>query len=127
MADVVQLIINGTPYPITSHDKYRAYPQDLGKTAEMISGRKVKEIRGRKWIIEYNYDYFDDAMLRACLAALRSDELLLVDFLVPESEGRQTANFLCTKEPAPYFAFATDGKGYWHNIGFMLEESDSWR
>ena len=70
---MTQLILNNSIYlPQTSHDKYRCYPTELGTQVDMISGRRVFEIRGSVWMIEYEYDYMGNDLMRQVNAVLRS-------------------------------------------------------
>ena len=55
---MTQLILADNIYlPQTSHDKYKCYPAQLGEQVDMISGRRVLEVRGWVQMIEYEYDY----------------------------------------------------------------------
>lgn len=117
---MVQLTINGVDYPKTSRDKYRCYWKDLGESLRMANGRMVFERRGQVQVIEYTYDYFDDAMRMACLAELRSGNVLQVNYLSPEGDTL-SGQFRCTRFPQPTFAFCRGDKPYWHNYEFTLE------
>ena len=119
---MTQLIINGTEYPETSHDKYKCYTEDLGESMRMITGRLVTEVRATIVAIEYSYDYFEDARMRRCLGDLRGREDLDVQYLDPETGTMKSGVFRCTKKPAPTFAFSVAGQARWHNISFTLEE-----
>ena len=51
---MTQLILADNIYlPQTSHDKYKCYPAQLGEQVDMISGRRVLEVRGWVQMIEY--------------------------------------------------------------------------
>lgn len=117
-----QLIINGVEYPYASNDRYQCYKERLGKEFDMISGRHVMEVRAKVTVIAYQYDYFPPELMRHCLADLRSDQLLVVQYLIPESNDLQKGNFHCTEWPKPKFAFTAGGKPYWHSIQFKLRE-----
>lgn len=69
---MTQLILNNTiVLPETSADKYRCYPAQLTQSIDMISGRRVVEVRGNVQMIEYAYDYMGNDLLRQILAVLR--------------------------------------------------------
>lgn len=121
---MTQLIINGISYPETSHDKYKCYPQDSSQPLTMISGRLVLEISYTKTIIEYSYDYMGDILMRKLLSDLRSGQELDVQYLPDDGSGMQRANFLCTKQPVPAYAFSRGGSPFWHNVSFTLEGVD---
>lgn len=122
---MVQLIIAGTAYPLTSNDKYKCYLRDLGESIRMASGRLVFEKRGSVRVIEYTYDYFGDTLLRKCLADLRSGRELEVSYREPESDTMQSGWFRCTKWPAPTVVFAEGEALCWHNVSFTLEAVDA--
>ena len=119
---MTQLIINGTEYPETSHDKYKCYKKQLGKSMRMASGRMVMEVQATITVLQYSYDYFGDELMRQCLKDLRGGQVLTVDFLPPDSEEMQTGHFFCTALPAPTYAFSVGEAPKWHNVSFTLEE-----
>jgi hypothetical protein len=121
MSKPAQLIINGIELPFTSRDKYRAYMENIGESARMITGRLVRESRAQIWVIDYSYDYFQDELLRRVFPLLCSNEDLTVDFLTPDSEDRLQMTFACTQYPSLGVAFARGGKTFWHNLSFKLE------
>jgi hypothetical protein len=50
---MTQLVINGTTYPETSHDRYRVWIEDLGQMLRMAGGNLVFEKRGQVYKISY--------------------------------------------------------------------------
>lgn len=119
---MTQLIINGTRYPQASRDKYKCYEKELGESQRMINSRLITEIRAYITVIEYNYDYFGNQLMRQCLSDLRSRGDLDVQYLSPTGDTLRQGRFRCTVQPAPTFAFAVGGVPRWHNISFTLEE-----
>lgn len=119
---MTQLIINDIILPKTSRDKYRCYPDILSTQVDMISGRRVVEIRGHVQKIHYSYDYFGDALMRQALAVLRSGSPFTVKYLPDNSGEMITSLFLCESLTNPTFAFARGGTPYWHNVEFVLRE-----
>lgn len=120
---MTQLILNNSIYlPQTSWDKYRCYPSQLGTQVDMISGRRVFEIRGNVWIIEYEYDYMGNDLMRQVNAVLRSGKSFPVAFLPDDSNTMSTSTFLTQDFPMPSFAFSRNGNPYWHNVSFTLRE-----
>ena len=70
---MTQLILNNSIYlPQTSWNKYRCYPAQLSQQVDMISGRRVLEVRGNVQMIEYEYDYMGNDLMRQVNAVLRS-------------------------------------------------------
>lgn len=119
---MTQLIIAGLVLPQTSRDKYSCYEEDLGSQVEMVSGRMVTELRSKVQIINWSYDYLGDELCRPLLNILRSGRSFQVSYLPDTSNELQTSVFLKTSLTNPTFAFARDGKAYWHNIAFTLRE-----
>ena len=121
---MTQLIINGTPYPETSGDKYQVWVEDLGQKIRMAAGNLCFERRGQVYHIIYEYDYFKPSLMNQCLADLRSGNELTVSFLLPDGT-MSTAQFRTLKMPAPVFAFSKgyddEARGIWHGISFELE------
>lgn len=120
---MTQLILNNTIYlPQTSRDKYKCYPAQLGTQVDMISGRRVLEVRGQVQIIEYAYDYMENDLMRQVSAVLRSGQSFLVSYLPDDSDTMTVSTFLTQAFPQPTFAFSRDGVPYWHNVSFTLRE-----
>lgn len=120
---MTQLILNNSIYlPQTSHDKYRCYPTELGTQVDMISGRRVFEIRGSVWMIEYEYDYMGNDLMRQVNAVLRSGQSFPAIFLPDNSDEMSSSTFLTQSFPTPTFAFSRGGVGLWHNVSFVLRE-----
>ena len=120
---MTQLILNNSIYlPQTSHDKYRCYPTELGTQVDMISGRRVFEIRGNVWMIEYEYDYMGNDLMRQVNAVLRSGQSFPVIFLPDNADEMSSSIFLTQSFPTPTFAFSRGGVGLWHNVSFVLRE-----
>ena len=62
---MTQIILNNSIYlPETSRDKYSCYESQLGSTVDMISGRRVLEVRGWVYIVSYQYDYMGNDLMR---------------------------------------------------------------
>lgn len=120
---MTQLILNNSIYlPQTSHDKYRCYPTELGTQVDMISGRRVFEIRGNVWMIEYEYDYMGNDLMRQVNAVLRSGQSFPVISLPDNADEMSSSIFLTQSFPTPTFAFSRGGVGLWHNVSFVLRE-----
>ena len=120
---MTQLILNNSIYlPQTSRDKYRCYPTELGTKVDMINGRRVFEIRGSVWTIEYEYDYMGNELMRQVNAVLRSGQSFPAIFLPDNSDEMSSSTFLTQSFPTPTFAFSRGGVGLWHNVSFVLRE-----
>lgn len=120
---MTQIILNNSIYlPQTSGDKYRAYPSQLSTQVDMISGRRVLEYRGDVWMIEYEYDFMGNDLMRQVNSVLRSGQSFIVTFLPDNSDTMISSTFLTQDFPTPSFAFGRGGVPYWHGIAFTLRE-----
>ena len=120
---MTQLIINNSIYlPQTSRDRYKCYPALLSTSVDMISGRRVMEIRGSVQMIEYSYDYMGNDLMRQLNSVLRSGQSFPVSYLPDDSDRMAVSTFLTETFPQPTFAFSRAGVPYWHNIAFTLRE-----
>ena len=120
---MTQLILANSIYlPETSHDKYKCYPAQLGEQVDMISGRRVLEVRGQVQMIEYEYDYMGNELMRQVNSVLRSGQSFTAAYLPDGGDSRVVSTFLTESFPQPAFAFSRGGKPYWHNVAFTLRE-----
>lgn len=120
---MVQLILgDGIVLPETSHDKYLCYPEKLEVQRDMISGRRVVEVRGTVQKISYAYDYMEDSLCRTALAVLRSKASFTAVYLPDDSDEMRSGSFLCESLTNPSFVFSSGGKPFWHNLAFTLRE-----
>lgn len=119
---MTQLIIDGIYLPETSRDKYRCYPAQLGEQVDMISGRRVLEVRGQVQMIEYEYDYMGNSLMRQVNSVLRSGQSFTVAYLPDDGDELVVSTFLTQDFPMPTFAFSRGGAPFWHNISFVLRE-----
>ena len=119
---MTQLIIDGIYLPETSRDKYRCYPAQLGEQVDMISGRRVLEVRGQVQMIEYEYDYMGNSLMRQVNSVLRSGQSFTVAYLPDDGDELVVSTFLTQDFPMPTFAFSRGGVPYWHNVSFVLRE-----
>lgn len=120
---MTQLILNNSIYlPETSWGKYKCYPSQLGQQVDMISGRRVTEIRGNVQIIEWSYDYMGNDLMRQLNTILRSGKSFTVTYLPDDSDTMRTGTFITDSFPQPEYAFSRGGKPFWHNVSFTLRE-----
>lgn len=119
---MIQLVIEGTALPETSRDKYRCYPSELSREIDMISGRRVRELRGKVQKIEWSYDYMTDSEYKRLLALLRGGKALQVAYLPDDGAELLSGEFWVESIGNPAFAFSKGMKAYWHNVSFTLRE-----
>ena len=120
---MTQLIVANNIYlPETSRDKYKCYPAQLGVQVDMISGRRVLEVRGWVYIVSYQYDYMGNDLMRQVNAVLRSGKSFPAAVLPDNADQLVVSTFLTQDFPVPTYAFSRLGKPYWHNVTFTLRE-----
>ena len=120
---MTQLILANNIYlPETSRDKYKCYPAQLGEQVDMISGRRVLEVRGQVQMIEYEYDYMGNELMRQVNSVLRSGQSFTVAYLPDGGDSLVVSTFLTESFPQPAFAFSRGGVPYWHKVAFTLRE-----
>lgn len=117
-----QLIIEDIYLPQTSNNRYSCPETELGVQLDMISGRRVSELRGKVWRPSYSYDYLEPEIWRKLKSVLRSGRSFSVVFLPDDSDEMQFSVFLCESLTEPTFAFSRYGKAFWRNIAFTLRE-----
>lgn len=121
---MTQLIIDGVYLPEASGDKYKCYPGQLSVKKDMISGRRVEEVRGDVQMIDYSYDYLEPALWLSLAAILRGHRAFPVSYLPDDGDELVTSVFAVESLTPPSFAFSRRGTPYWHNIAFTLREVD---
>ena len=119
---MVQLIVGGVVLPQTSNDKYSSYPELLASQVDMISVRRVQEVRGVVQKISYEYDTLDNDTWIALSAVLRSGLAFSVSYLPDDSSSMVSSLFLAESIGNPTFGFSRNGQAVWHNISFVLRE-----
>lgn len=95
--------------PESRKDRYTAELTPLHLDVEMVSGRMVRELRGRVWEISYQYGFFVEEMKNRVIAACRKGcgEPIMCDFLPPESGGELSqGRFLVTSFSPPKFKWS---------------------
>ena len=124
MSKVTQLNLNGILLPLSSHDRYACWEEDLSVQVDMISGRRVIESRGKIWKASYSFDYMGNEKLRQVLAVLRSGAPFPATVLPDNSDEPVTSIFLVESITQPTFAFSRGGVGLWHNLAFTIREEE---
>lgn len=119
---MTQLVLNGVILPETSKNKYRCYPAELRQTVDMISGRRIHEIRGNIQMIEWSYGYLEIEFGTKVLNILRSGKPINVGYLPDNGIELMTGEFWLESIRAPKFAFSVDGVPFWHDLSFTLRE-----
>lgn len=96
------LSIDGVPIEDVEENGYTAYEQELGTFERMISGRMVKEIRSKVWVVEVSYEDISTETMLSLQTAMRLRKEHQLTFL--PSDGRTeliTSLFHLTVLPSP--------------------------
>lgn len=88
--------------------RYRAWREDLGAELTMISGRMVRELRGRVWRVSYQYGFFRDAEKNALIAACERGRKSPITcfFLPPDGNELISGRFFVTGFTYPTFRWS---------------------
>lgn len=102
----------GVELPEVIRKAYKAWKEDLGETITMISGRMVKELRGRVWRISYSRGWLSDAEKDAVIAACEKgrETPIACQFLVPNGNETLSSQFFVTDFSYPSFQWDTNGE-----------------
>ena len=119
---MTQIILNGVYLPQMSHDRYACWEEELAETVPMVSGRVVKEVRGRVYKARWGCDVLDDETYKAALAVLRSGKSFAATVLPDNGEEMISSTFLVESITPATFAFAASGKAIWHGLAFQIRE-----
>ena len=117
-----QLIISGIYLPEVKKGQYRSYESVLTQDLEMISGRMVKEYRGKVQMIEYSANYIPNALLRQIMTVLRGSQSFEVAYLPDDYSAMVSSTFLTVSISDPVFQFDRYGLPYWDGLSFTLRE-----
>ena len=122
MSKFIQLIIDNTLFPTSTHDNYSAYEVELKEQLEMADRSITEETNGWIWKVEYSYDYMGMEKLRECLGVLRAGGVHTVSFVPDDRDEPVTSQFIVESLTAPSLAFVRAGLGKWHHISFTMRE-----
>lgn len=112
--DAVQL-------PESQKGGYNAALSPLQVSIEMISGRMTRELRGKVWVLSYQYGFFDDDMKKRVIAACEKgiNQEIRCGFLTQESNEELTySDFLVTNFNRPKFMWSRQQQndGTWSDV-----------
>lgn len=119
-----QIILDGFAVPDVSMDKYACWEEMLSVQADMISGRRVIEQRGKVWKAEQAHDCLDNEILRRILAVLRSGAPFAATVL-PDNGGAPVSSVFVTESlTRPTFLTEDNGVPIWHGLAFTIREEE---
>ena len=119
-----QIQIGGVDLPVSSHDRYACWEEPLLVSVDMISGRRVQELRGKVWKATYSFDYMGNDLLRQVLAVLRSGAPFPALVLPDDRDTMVSSTFVLESITQPTYAFSKGGVGLWHNLSFTIREEE---
>ena len=94
--------------PESRNGGYTIKEETLSESIQMISGRTVREYRGKVWVASYQYGYFNDSdmkrVIEACEKGMKQSITCCV--LTHESNELVTSKFIVTSFERPKFMWS---------------------
>ena len=109
---MIQLILDvggeSIPLPESKNGGYTIKEETLSESIQMISGRTVREYRGKVWVASYQYGYFNDSDMQRVIAACEKgmQQSILCSVLTHENSDLITTNFIVTSFERPKFMWS---------------------
>ena len=94
--------------PESKNGGYTIIEETLSESLQMISGRTIREYRGKVWVSSYQYGYFNDADMKRVVAACEKGmkQSITCCVLTHESSELVTSNFIVTSFERPKFMWS---------------------
>lgn len=109
---MIQLIIDvdgaAISMPESKKGGYTIREETLSESLQMISGRTIREYRGKVWVASYQYGYFNDADMKRVVAACEKGmkQSITCCVLTHESSELVTSKFIVTSFERPKFMWS---------------------
>ena len=109
---MIQLILDvggeSISLPESRKGGYTIKEETLSESIQMISGRTVREYRGKVWVASYQYGYFNDADMKRVVAACEKGmkQSITCCVLTHESSELVTSKFIVTSFERPKFMWS---------------------
>lgn len=109
---MIQLILDVGGYAVAMPESekggYTIKEETLSESLQMISGRTVREYRGKVWVASYQYGYFNDADMKRVIAACEKGmkQSITCCVLTHESSELVTSKFIVTSFERPKFMWS---------------------
>ena len=109
---MIQMILDVGGYavalPESKNGGYTIKEETLSESIQMISGRTVREYRGKVWVVSYQYGYFNDSDMQRVIAACEKGmkQSILCSVLTHENSDLITTNFIVTSFERPKFMWS---------------------
>lgn len=109
---MIQMILDvaeqAVALPESKNGGYTIKEETLSESIQMISGRTVREYRGKVWVASYQYGYFNDSDMQRVIAACEKgmQQSILCSVLTHENSDLITTNFIVTSFERPKFMWS---------------------
>lgn len=109
---MIQLILDvggeSISLPESKNGGYTIKEETLSESILMISGRTVREYRGKVWVASYQYGYFNDTDMKRVVAACEKGmkQSITCCVLTHESSELVTSKFIVTSFERPKFMWS---------------------
>ena len=109
---MIQMILDvggyAIPMPESQKGGYTIKEETLSESIQMISGRTVREYRGKVWVASYQYGYFSDSDMQRVIAACEKgmQQSILCSVLTHDNAGLITSNFIVASFERPKFMWS---------------------
>lgn len=94
--------------PESKNGGYTIREETLSESLQMISGRTIREYRGKVWVASYQYGYFNDADMKRVVSACEKGmkQSITCCVLTHESSELVTSKFIVTSFERPKFMWS---------------------
>ena len=94
--------------PESRNGGYTIKEETLSESIQMISGRTVREYRGKVWVASYQYGYFNEDDMKRVIAACEKGmkQSITCCVLTHESNELVTSKFIVTSFERPKFMWS---------------------
>ena len=109
---MIQLILdtsdNNVVLPESKKGGYTVKEETLSEDIQMISGRTVREYRGKVWSLSYQYGYFNDADMKRVISACEKgmQKSIACAFRTHESDDLISSVVIVTSFNRPKFMWS---------------------
>ena len=109
---MIQMILDvaeqAVALPESKNGGYTIKEETLSESIQMISGRTVREYRGKVWVASYQYGYFNDSDMQRVISACEKGmkKSILCSVLTHENSDLITTNFIVTSFERPKFMWS---------------------
>lgn len=109
---MIQLILDDDGYAISMPESqkggYTIKEETLSESIQMISGRTVREYRGKVWVASYQYGYFNEADMKRVVAACEKgmQQPITCCVMTHESSELVASKFIVTSFERPKFMWS---------------------